>query len=501
MAFSFQLTGGLYLGSLNEMIGGMSLMREDILMCLYMNLAGMAIYFPILFRMKFRFTNKTLLIGAAATLAVCNMLTITITLLPLLWIVCFIAGCAKIQGTFECMSNIQLWITPKRNFGVFFPVLHIIILCSMQISDLLTAHLTYHFGWKYMHLFIIALMLAVILTMLLLTKRCRIIPKVTLRGIDWTGGMLWVLFSAQIIYIFNYGDWLDWYNSPIITTITGTALITLGVAVHRMFHSLHPFIEPEMWRSKYMKPIILLIAIVEALFATEHVLEEIFMEEGLKYASITSSLLDWAVIAGILFGVAVSLLWLNVLRMSYYKLLAIGMGALALYLAEMYARISPSINMQLLCEPLFLRGFSYAVLSATLMLSLQQVMSFKHFFQSLCVFNMLHMTIGGVVGAAIYATGMRYYMSDNIARYAQHIDSVRFTMSPFDFGEWMEKFIESMLMVSVKQIYGWVLYVCIFVTLMFLLYDRPFVRHTLRRIPSWRTVGRRIAAMAIHYVR
>ena len=132
---------------------------------------------------------------------------------------------------------------------------------------------------------------------------------------------------------------------------------------------------------------------------------------------------------------------------------------------------------------------------------LQQVMSFKHFFQSLCVFNMLHMTIGGVVGAAIYATGMRYYMSDNIARYAQHIDSVRFTMSPFDFGEWMEKFIESMLMVSVKQIYGWVLYVCIFVTLMFLLYDRPFVRHTLRRIPSWRTVGRRIAAMAIHYVR
>ena len=132
---------------------------------------------------------------------------------------------------------------------------------------------------------------------------------------------------------------------------------------------------------------------------------------------------------------------------------------------------------------------------------LQQVMSFKHFFQSLCVFNMLHMTNGGVVGAAIYATGMRYYMSDNIARYAQHIDSVRFTMSPFDFGEWMEKFIESMLMVSVKQIYGWVLYVCIFVTLMFLLYDRPFVRHTLRRIPSWRTVGRRIAAMAIHYVR
>ena len=112
--------------------------------------------------------------------------------------------------------------------------------------------------------------------------------------------------------------------------------------------------------------------------------------------------------------------------------------------------------------------------------------------------NVLHMTIGGVMGAALYSTGMRYYMSDNIARYAQHIDSVRFTMSPFDFGEWMERFIESMLMVSVKQIYGWVLYACIFITLLFLLYDRPYVRRTLRRIPSWRDVGRCITAPFRH---
>ena len=64
-AFTFQLSGGLYLGALNQMVGGMSLIREDLQMCLYSNLAGMAIYFPLLFRMKFRFTNKTLLTAAA----------------------------------------------------------------------------------------------------------------------------------------------------------------------------------------------------------------------------------------------------------------------------------------------------------------------------------------------------------------------------------------------------------------------------------------------------
>ena len=37
IAVTFQLSGGVYLGALNQMIGGMALMREDILMCLYAN--------------------------------------------------------------------------------------------------------------------------------------------------------------------------------------------------------------------------------------------------------------------------------------------------------------------------------------------------------------------------------------------------------------------------------------------------------------------------------
>ena len=110
IAVTFQLSGGVYLGALNQMIGSMSLMREDILMCMYANLAGMAIYFPLLFRMKFRFTNKTLLTSAALGVLLCNLIAPHITFLPLLWLICFIEGMCKIQGTFECMSNIQLWM-------------------------------------------------------------------------------------------------------------------------------------------------------------------------------------------------------------------------------------------------------------------------------------------------------------------------------------------------------------------------------------------------------
>ena len=113
--------------------------------------------------MKFRFTNKTLLTSAALGVLLCNLIAPHITFLPLLWLVCFIEGMCKIQGTFECMSNIQLWMTPKRDFTVFFPWLHIVILGSIQLSDLITTRLMYHYHWTYMNLFVAGLMLIVLL--------------------------------------------------------------------------------------------------------------------------------------------------------------------------------------------------------------------------------------------------------------------------------------------------------------------------------------------------
>ena len=121
IALCFQVSGARYLGALNELIGANAEMREDVLMCLYCNLAGMAIWFPMLFRMKFRFTNKTLLTGASVVVIVTNLLIGYVTWLPLLWLLCLLEGIAKIQGTFECMSNIQLWMTSKRDMTVFSP--------------------------------------------------------------------------------------------------------------------------------------------------------------------------------------------------------------------------------------------------------------------------------------------------------------------------------------------------------------------------------------------
>ena len=492
MAVTFQVSGGLYLGTLNQMVGETSWMREDLMMCQYANLAGMAIYFPLLFRMKFRFTNKTLLCWAAGGMLACNLLVPHITFLPLLWAVCFVSGVCKIQGTFECMSNIQLWMTPKRDFTVFFPMLHIVILGSMQVSDLAATWLMYHYHWSCMHWFVAGLMLLDLCLLVGLTRHFRVVRKFPLVGIDWLGAVLWALLLLEVAYFFNYGEWYDWWNSPVMRELAAVIVLTAILCIWRMQTIRHPYLEPQMWGYRHLLPVLLLITCVEVFLATEHVLEEAFCGEVMHYAETVAVRLDFPALAGILGGCLFAYWWMHVRRLPYLRLITVGIGALAAYLLCFYFTVSSDIPVSRLYLPVACRGFAYAVLSATFMTCLEELMTFRHFFQALSVFNMLHMVVGGVMGAALYSHGLSYCMADNLSRYGASIDGVAVSRWGVHLPAFVEDFVSRLTEISIKQIYGWTVYACLFLLLLFLLYDAP-LRRELKRMPPWHALRKEIA--------
>lgn len=384
------------MGTVNRMAGETSLMREDLMMCLYANLAGMAIWFPMLFRMKFRFTNRMLLLSAAAGVLLCNLAAPHITCLPLLWAVCFVEGICKIQGTFECMSTIQLWMTPERDFTVFFPFLHIVILGSMQLSDLASTWLMYYFHWSFMHYLVAGLMIIDLLVIFFCTTWARVAPKLPLLGIDWLGGIMWAALLLQVAFFFNYGQFYDWWNSPVMRRLAVSGVLTLLLCIGRMISVRHPFYEPQMWRYRHLVPVLVLIALVEGLLAAEHVLEETFLGEVMHYPEVVSVRLDWFMLAGVVAGCLFSWWWMHMRRFNYLRLIIAGISGIIFYLLWYYFMISSDIRISFLYVPTAVRGFAYAVLSATFMVCLEEIMSFRHFFQALSVFNMLHMVVGGV---------------------------------------------------------------------------------------------------------
>lgn len=148
-AFIFLMSGGIYGGAMSQVMGEYSLMREDVLMIIMFNVVGVAMPFPFLFKMKFHFTNRQLLLNAALVVATCNFLIMWTDSVPLMCILAYIAGFFKLCGTFECMSTIQLWMTSKRDFTIFFPLLYCIVLGNMFLSPWITEHLIYIYqDWR-----------------------------------------------------------------------------------------------------------------------------------------------------------------------------------------------------------------------------------------------------------------------------------------------------------------------------------------------------------------
>lgn len=430
---------------------------------------------------------------AAVVILVCNLLATFRLPLPVLWIVCVICGMAKIQGTFECMSTIQLWMTPKRDFGVFFPILHIVLLTSIEFTGYLAAWFAYDMHWTYMYWFVASLMLIVLLVQAALTRPFHAMPQIVpLKGIDWFGAILWCVFLLQVAWLLNYGDWLDWWHSSAFRLITGTMLLTFAVCLQRMLNHPKPYFELAMWRYHNVVPVILLIGVVEALFSCEHVLEMIYYEEVMHYADHTYEALNQWSLLGIWAGCLFSLGWLRLMRWNVYKLIAFALFAFCLYAGGFYFLVDTNISIEQLRIPLVWRGFSYAVLCISFMWCLHAIMSFEHFFQALSVFNVLHMFVGGLVGAALHAFGMKYYMADGFARCSGYIDSVRMTASNVNLPQLMNTVVEGFMAQSIKILFGWTLLAGLFFALLMMLWDIPMVRHQIKHIPLWPNVGMRV---------
>ena len=151
LALSFQFSGGIYLSSVSQMVGSLALMQEDIMMAGYASMTGLTMAFPLLFRILFRFQPRSLLLFSAGVFIVSDYLCMVCDFLPLVVLLSFVSGFFKIVGTFVCWSNVQLKITPKRDFAVFFPFLFTFVLGSVQLANIVTGYSLYAFDWRAMH--------------------------------------------------------------------------------------------------------------------------------------------------------------------------------------------------------------------------------------------------------------------------------------------------------------------------------------------------------------
>ena len=455
-AMAFQFNGGVFLPTAMQMSSELGCIKEDVSMAGYASFIGMTIIFPILFRLKFRFTTRSILLTVCPVLIICNLITMHTGNLALMILVCFISGFFRMWGTFECFSNMRLTITPAGDFSTFYPVIYIIVLESIQLSGLVATHITDWANWRYMHWFVIFMVGVVWLLVFLFTRHVRPGKVVPLYNIDWIGALLWVIFLFSVVFVCIYGEFYDWLASAEIRACIVIAVVALLLNYNRMHTLKRPYVEPDVFT--YPKfPLILVLFLALCIYlTTSTVLQTLFMSSILKYDTLNSVSLNWCAFAGILCGSGIVFYRRVVQHKGFKMLIFIGFCLLTIYQYYMYFLIDPNLNIESLYIPNFLRGIGYGMLYISLTIYIAVSIPFKHFFQALCVLSFIRTSIATPLGTALLNRALKYLQQDNIANISRNMDQVRAWEENIPIDKLYSIIQMQTTLTSLKELFGWI---------------------------------------------
>lgn len=484
-----QFSGGVYLAAASDMVGTTALMQEDILMAGYASLIGLAINFAVMFRIKFRFSNRTQLLVAGIVLIAANLICANTESVPLLVITCFITGWFRMQATLACNSTIQLWLTPVRDMAVFFCYVYILVDSVIQLSGIATIYTAFFSQWEYMHWIMIGLLVLMMILVMLLVKPVRGPMFIPLLGIDWIGAILWAGFMMCFTFICVYGNYFDWWDSGEIRAAALLGLVCMIINLWRASFLHHPYISFRAMRNRNVIRATVIYLVFFTLIATEHVFEHTYAANILGFDETNLIDLNWYVFAGIVVGCGFTYLTFALRRWRYKTMTAIAFSLAIVYLAYFYFFIDYGVEKEMLFLPLFFRGAAAVIISIVFLTSIvQSGLPFQVFPQALTINGFTGAVMGATLGPAIIGEFLRHTMAKNASLLGSAITDFNPDTAHVPLGQLYGLVQTQALVVSMKEIYGWLLIIAIFSLMIILVSYGPL--RPAAFFPKWKTVRR-----------
>ena len=484
-----QFSGGIYLAAATDMVGTTALMQEDVLMAGYASLVGMSINFCVMFRLKFRFSNRVSLLICAIMLIAANIICVHTASVPVLVGTCFLAGWFRMWATFACNSTIQLWITPGRDMAVFFCYVYIIVDSVIQLSGIATIYTAFFSRWEYMHWTMSGMLVVMLVLVLVFVKPVKGPIQIPLLGIDWIGAALWSVFMLCVTFICVYGGYYDWWEAPEIGGATVLAAACLAVNLWRASFLRHPYLSYQTLTNRNVVRATLVYIVFFTLLATEHVFEHSYAATVLRFDETNLIDLNWYVLAGIIAGCVFTYHTFARRRWRYKTMTAIGFALAAVYLAYFYFTIDYGVEKEALLVPLFARGFASVVISIIFLTSMTPGESKLHFFvfpQALTVNGFTGAVLGAALGPAIVGEMLRHTLARNAALVGAGFTATDTAAAAMPLAQSCGLVQVQALVVSMKEIYGWLLMTALLSLAIIVVSYSPVRPSAI--FPKWRTI-------------
>lgn len=492
-----QFSGGVYLAAVTNMVGTTGLMQEDILMAGYASLIGMSINFAVMFRFKFRFSNRTQLLAAGAVLIAANIICASTDSVPVLVLVvtCLVAGWFRMQATLACNSTIQLWITPVRDMAVFFCYVYIIVDSVIQLSGLSTIYLSIYSVWEGMNMLMVGLLVLMMIMVMILLRPKRGPMFIPLLGIDWIGAILWAGFMLAFTFVCVYGNYFDWWYASEIRYATLMGLGCMAINLWRATFLHHPYISFRAMTNRNVIRATGIYMVFFTLMATEHVFEHSYAGAILGFDEENLIDLNWYVLVGIVVGCVFTWQTFAIRKWRYKTMTAIAFAMAVLYLAWFYFRIDYGIEKEALFVPLFCRGVASVIISIVFLTSIvQSGLPFQVFPQALTINGFTGAVMGAAFGPAIIGELLSHTVAKNTALLGAALTDVDPATAYASTASLAQMTGLQALVVSMKEIYGWLLIIAVLSLAVILVSYGPL--RPMAIFPKWKTIRRRLRRSA-----
>ena len=469
-----QFSGGVYLAAVTDMVGTKALMQEDVLMAGYASLVGMSINFCVMFRLKFRFSNRTQLLAAGIVLIAANLICAHTASVPVLVATCFVAGFFRMQATLACNSTIQLWLTPVRDMAVFFSYVYLVVDGVIQLSGIATVYTAFFSQWEYMHWIMTGMLALMMVAVMILVRPVRGPMFIPLLGIVWIGAALWSVFMLCFTFVCVYGNHYDWWEASEITGATVLGLACMAINLWRATFLHHPYISFKAMTNRNVVRATLLYLVFFTALATEHVFEHFYAANILGFDETNLIDLNWYVLYGILIGCGFTYLTFALRKWRYKTMVAIGFALAAVYLAYFYFLIDYGVEKEMLCRPLMARGAASVIVSIVLLTSIvQSGLPFVTFPQALTINGFTGAVMGAALGPAIVGELLSRTVASNASLLGATLADFNPSTAHVALGQLYGTVMSQALVVSMKEIYGWLLIMTVVALVVILLCYSP----------------------------
>lgn len=477
-ALFYQLTGGVYLAALSQMVGELAYIGEDVTMASYCSLIGLNMIFPVLFRWKFYMYTRQMFFVSSIGALLCAAAAMVVTVPWVFWLICLFAGYFKMMGMFACMSTIQLNISPSRDFGVFFPVVYILVCGAIQLSGIMTAYITYEYDWHMVYAVVIGMMLVIDgIVYFMMKPDHRSAPFIPLKGIDWTGHALWVALCCVAAWIFNFGEHYDWWGSYPVWYATWIFLALLVATLVESYYKPEPFISLQAFRHPMVWNLCFLLFGMALLQSSAHVLQPVLMNAVGGYDYFTIVNFNYPELFGVIMGAILAYFSIIRLKWSMKSFFFTCFLLSTFYIVGFYFLIDPSTEAPMYYLPLFALGAAEVMMETGVTYVLSRSIPFPHFFMSITIVGFVRCGVGTSAAGAIVERMFAWSLDKAVAATPHPVEIAGFqTVS----GDWVSGYYAVQhLMVALKECFGYLALAGIFMMVVVLLSN---YRHTIARV-------------------